>query len=213
MKELIIKITAKNPDIEILYNDLFNSEIIEKNISLDAFSKVLQAITNRNKDTALKCEYLDPSIIGFAEEGSAKQYIIHQPAHQRWITYSNSGDNKAYQINFPNSIYIVAVHKDKISEIRAFMYLEWEDLCTKLYRYAMPNMLSGDKICIGSAKKDIEKNIVETLEAIIYAPYSHETLSNIKTFRKTTDYFEYLTVHEIQKRHLYDTERVLKDLF
>ncbi len=211
MKELIVKITDKNPDIEVLYNNFFKEEVIEKSLSLKAFLEIVNDSQSSSKD--LKCEYMHPSIIGFAEDGINKKYIINQPAHRRYITYSVNNENRGYSINFPSSIYIVYVNKNKVRGIEAYMYLEWKDLCTKLYRYAMPNMLMDNKMCIGNANKEIKESIIDALETIIYAPYSHEFLNNIKTFRNTKDYFDYLTAHEIEKKHLHDAQKLLKDLF
>ena len=68
-------------------------------------------------------------------------------------------------------------------------------------------------ICIGGAERTIEGDLVSTLESIIYAPYSHTTVDNVKSFRKSKDYFEYLTKNHIEARYLRKHKFLLEDIF
>lgn len=93
------------------------------------------------------------------------------------------------------------------------MYTEFKGKDTTLYKYAMANMLSGNNICIGNAERDVGESIIDALEKIIYAPYSHATLNNIKGFESTETYFKYLSEHSIDVKYLYASGKTLGDLF
>lgn len=215
MREAIIRVSDSTEDVEILVNNLiFENEIIEKKVSLSKFADGINNLLKKDKNNKIECELIEPGVIGFAKVGSFKKYIINQPEHRRYITYSVGKDNQAYEINFPSSIYVVHVENNRISSIEAYMYLEWKGKQTKLYDYAMANMLSESRICLGNAEKTISNDsVIYSLEKIIYAPYSHVTLNNIKSFRTTKSYFEYLTKNHVEEKHLYSSSIKLVDLF
>lgn len=214
MREAIIRVSDSTEDVEILANNLiFENEIVEKKITLGKFAEGINNLLKTNATQKIECDFLEPGVIGFAKVGSLKKYIINQPEHRRYITYSVGKDNQAYEINFPSSIYVVYVNNNRITSITAFMYLTWEGKQTKLYDYAMANMLSDSKICIGNAEKTISNDsIIYSLEKIIYAPYSHETLNNIKGFRSTKSYFDYLENNHIQEKYLHSSSKKLVDI-
>ncbi len=213
MKEMIVRITDGSKDVELLFNSLKKNEIFEKNLSLEKFFEILQNNLSEESNKEIKCEVIENGVIGFGKNNNYQKYIIKQPEHQRYVTYSVDDDNKVYKINFPSSIYCVYVRNNRIANIEAYMYLEDKRLKTELYSYAMPNMLSENNICIGNAKREISTSIIQTLEEIIYAPYSHRELNNVKAFRTTKSYFEYLEKNHIQKKHLYQSKKYLKDLY
>lgn len=208
MKEMIVRVSSKSDDVEVLINNLFTDEIIEKKITSQAFLDLMSKRLS-DREEKVKCKFFDSSIIAYGCSGKKEVYVVNQPEHRRYITYSVGSDNDAYEINFPSSIYVIEVKKGAISNIKAFMYLEYEGQDTKLYKYAMANMLSDNDICIGNAKRKIEESVIKTLEGIIYAPYSHATLNNIKGFRSTKSYFEYLSQNHISHKYLYSCERTL----
>lgn len=217
MKEMIVRITDVSTDVDLLFNSLAKNEVFEKNLSLDKFLEILQnnliKENNKKNDQKIKCDVVENGVIGFGSNKNNKKYIIKQPEHQRYITYSVGKDNKVYKINFPSSIYCVFVRNNNIDHIEAYMYFEDNQLNTQLYAYGMPNMLSKNSICIGNAKREIYTSLMQTLEEIIYAPYSHAELNNVKAFRTTKSYFEYLQKNHIQKKHLYQSKKILKDLY
>ena len=115
--------------------------------------------------------------------------VTKQEEHRRIVTYKG----KAYEINFPNSIYIICHNRSKIDVIEAYCYIEYNGLNTELYKYAMPNMLGANRICMGSAPRDIDpQNYKSALENVIYTQYTHDWVDDIKSFRNTAAYFEYL---------------------
>lgn len=217
MREAIIRIGDSSKDVEILVNNLvFDNEIIEKKMSFSKFVETLNDYLDKNKEIKLNkpCKFIEPGVIGYNQFGSSEKYIINQPEHRRFITYSVGNDNQAYEVNFPSAIYAVYVENNKITNIKAFMYLKWEGMNTKLYEYAMANMLYNNNICIGRAEKNISNDsVIYSLEKIIYAPYSHDTLNNIKGFYNTKKYFEYLSKNHIEEKYLIKTNLNLKDLF
>ena len=211
MKEMIIRIASVNDDVEVLYNNLITEEIIEKRISFQSFLTLISKKVNNGKEK-VSCKFIEDSVIGYGCNGEREVYVVNQPEHRRFITYSVGKDNQAYEINFPASIYIIEVRNKSISDIEAFMYLEYKGKDTKLYKYAMANMLDENRICIGFAKRGIDESIIKTLEGIIYAPYSHETLNNIKGFRSTKSYFEYLSKNHISSKYLYSCKDTLENV-
>ena len=114
---------------------------------------------------------------------------ILQPKHRRYVTF----ENKSYHIEFPDCLYVIYHDALSISSIEAYACKKWEGLRTDLFEYPFPNMLSQNKICIGSADKHIQDgNIVAALENIIFTQYSHSSFNGIKGFKNTRDWFEYL---------------------
>lgn len=211
--EMIIKISSGHEDIEVLSHDFLEDEILEKKLSLDEFIKIIHKHYEKEKNrTEEKPAYFSDPIIGFSFKNGIKKYLINQPAHERFITYDINNESKGLKINFPASIYEVRVIGEKINEITAFMYIDFKGLDTELFKYGMPNMLGQNKFCIGHAKTNINGGIIQALENIIYAPYSHSNLNDVKGFKNTEDYFKYLETNHIQKKYLYETNLKLRDL-
>lgn len=215
--EMIIRITDTSQDVEVLINSLVKNEVLEKNITFRKLLEILEDHIQVNESVTIKCEKLSKEVIGFGFSGkrNTRRYIINQPEHKRYVTVSIGEMQKAYMINFPASIYIVDTSiEEKIQSIECYMYIKFKDDKTELYKYAMPNMLSENRMCIGSALSKIRNNnVIQALENIIYSPYSHSSLNNVKGFKSTTSYFEYLCENTIQKKHLYPLSKKLKDLF
>lgn len=212
MKELVIRITDTSEDVEVLKCDHLFETITEKKISLEALSKALQSKTKKKITTKPKPILLPKNCIGYSINSFGECYVIHQPEHKRFVTLAtNDGFSKAYKINYPNSIFVVDVAVGKITNITHYMYVKWQDMKTQLYYPAMPNTTLN--ICIGGAERTIEGDLVSTLESIIYAPYSHTTVDNVKSFRKSKDYFEYLTKNHIEARYLRKHKFLLEDIF
>ncbi len=208
--EAILRIRPANPDIEVLVNDGNLEEFIEKTISIEKMIEILKRYNiKENLNAKPNIIYDDRYLLKYDN-----YVLINQPAHKRVITYSNSNENRAFNINFPNSIYLVEIKNDSIVSIEAYMYFEWKGGNTKLYKYGMPNKLSGNQICIGSAPRGIkDNNVIEALENIIYVPYSHRELSDVKGFSNTIQYFEYLSESEISTKNLYVAKKILKNIF
>lgn len=205
MEELIVRINPSlSDDVEILYNNLIESYQLEKMISLEEFDKIINKIIGSDKkEIDLKPRLFDESIIGYSESKLQQVYLIRQPEHMRYITYSFDNQKGGMKINFPNSLYFVFIDNNNITKIQAYMYDKWLDKKTKLYKYAMPNMLTDNKICIGKASTEIQDNqVIRALEKIIYSPYSHSQVDNVRGFKNTISYFEYLEKNKIEKKYL-----------
>lgn len=121
--------------------------------------------------------------------------------------------SKSYKINFPNAIYIIKFSNNKVNDIYAYSYAEYLGSETQLYEYPMPNELSGNKICMGSAKREIvEGNYVEALERIIATSYTHRNFSGIKGFSSSEKWFEYLSKNEFPYKLMRSLNKKLGDL-
>lgn len=214
MEELIVKISTTSKDVEILYNNLVMNYQLEKMISLAKFSELInKVIGDERKENAIKPILFDEFIIGYNAVNFEEVYLIKQPEHQRYITYSFDKENGGMKINFPNSVYVVFVNENKIKKIQAFMYDKWMGVNTTLYKYAMPNMLTENRICLGNADIEIHNNkLMDALEKIIYSPYSHNHVNNIKGFKNTLSYFEYLKKNNLNAKYLIPTELIIKDI-
>ena len=77
----------------------------------------------------------------------------------------------------------------------------------------MPNVLSGNMLCIGSADRTIRNNDIEgALNKIIATPYSHATFNGINGFSTTVSYFEYLEDNPFPYKLLRKLNRKLRDV-
>lgn len=213
MFELVVRMTNLDKDVEVLKCDHVKGVITEKKISVKAFLKALNNIASGSGDyRTIKPTPIPKGCIGWNSLGENQVYVINQPEHQRYVTYSCGQTNKAYKINYPNSVFVVNVSSNRIMSITHYMYDEWEDMETKLYYPAMPN--SALNVCLGMAKRDIDNgDIIAALENIIYAPYSHSTVNNAKGFKSTEKYFEWLSENHMSKKYLVPYEGKLKDIY
>ena len=211
MEELIIRITDISEDVEILRHDHLLDKTLEKKMSLKAFVTELTSIANRTSDE-LEPKILPSGCIGYNCSGKKEIYVFNQPEHKRFITYSTGKINKAYKINYPSSIFVVVVNNNRFVRITQYMYVEYKGMETDLYYPAMPN--TTHNMCLGNVRTEIDNgDVLGSLEKIIYSPYSHSTVDNIKSFRNTEDYFNYLTTHSIEPKYLKKYDGKLKDLF
>lgn len=203
MKELIIRIT-NDSDVEVLFNDLITDEVIEKKVSFGVFANYLSLHSKVFDNSKIKrnLKLNNEKILCSTVFNGAEYYVIKQEQHERYITCSLSDLTKALKINFPSSIYIVVCKNKKIESIESYMYFDWNGEKTKIYKYGMPNMLTGNKICIGNAPRDVDNDIIDSLEKIIYAPYTHSVLSNVKGFSSTIEYFNYLSTSKLMEKNL-----------
>ena len=77
----------------------------------------------------------------------------------------------------------------------------------------MPNMLTRNEMCMGSAdKRIIDDDIEGSLNKIIATPYSHGNFDGIKGFSTTVSYFEYLEENPFPYKLLRKLNRKLRDV-
>lgn len=207
--EAIFRLCPNCPDVEVLVNDGIAQQFTEKKLSIAALIQILKQHESSEDKGKPKIIY-DSRILLQIDD----YILINQPEHRRYITYSVENDTRSFSILFPNSIYLIKKENNQIISIEAYMYLLWEKEYTQLYHYAMPNMLAENKICIGLAPRLIENNnYIQALENIIYSPYSHAQLNNVKGFSNTVQYFQYLENHSIRKENLFSAKKTLKYIF
>lgn len=207
MSEMIVRFSSKSEvDAEICIKK--GDDIIFKKV---AVKKLLEILNNQQYvDYGVKkIKLLDDQIIAID-----KNYVaINQPGHKKIVTLKFDDFSKSYKINFPNAIYIIKFRNNKISDIYAYSYVEYLESETQLYEYPLPNELSGNKICLGSAKRDIiDDNYIEALERIIATSYTHRTFSGIKGFSSSEKWFEYLSKNEFPYKLMRSLNKKLKDI-
>lgn len=199
-----MKVTENNSDVETLEYDSIENKEYFKSMDIESLIEKLETyVENRYHKKFGKITLMDDVIIGFGKDA----VVINQPGHKRIVTYRQ----KAYKINFPNAIYIMYHRANKICEINAYCYKDFIGKNTKLYKYAMPNMLTENRICIGTAPKEIRGNdYVEALEKVIFTQYTHDHTDNIKSFKETRKYFDYLSKNNFPYDLLIDANMTLQ---
>lgn len=190
MKQLISRIIANKNTVELLTseeNKEFFKEIELKEYleTIKCFCSSFETYNNKKSDVIL----FNNNFIGVGQFCK----IIKQDEHKRIVTYKN----KSYKISFPKSIYFLYHDEKKVNGIDAYCYLIYDGPKTRLYKYPFPNMLTGNRICMGSAPKELNgNNYLEALENIIFTQYTHAHVENIKSFKDTITYFKYLENNE-----------------
>lgn len=201
MSEMIIRLMSNKEDAEILERQ-GKKEYFRK---VDADELVSGILEIRDREKCKKPILLTDSIIGYAKGC----ILIKQNETKRMILYNG----KSYHVNFPNALYFMYTSGETIEAIKAFCYKKYKGTATELYAYAMPNMLSENRICIGNAKRKItNENYVDALNTIIDTPFSHGTLSGIDSFVDTVTYFRYLENNPFPYNLLKPLNKKLKEL-
>lgn len=202
MSQMVVRFDSNNRDAEICIKK--RNEIFFKNVSVKSLISTLEN-NGYTEGASERISLLDEQIIATG----MRYVVIKQPEHKRIITLFD----KSYKINFPNAIYIVKHDDSKIKKITAFSYTEYKGLETKLYEYPMPNELTENTICMGSAKKEIFNNdYVAALNRVIATPYSHVNFSGIKGFTNSKKWFEYLQKNEFPYKLMRPLNKKLKDI-
>lgn len=207
MSEMVIRFNSKSvADAEICIKK--GNDFVFKKLS---FKKLLEILNAQLRDEckAEKIKLLDRQIIALG----SNYVVINQPGHKKIVTLRYDDFSNSYKINFPNSIYIIKFSNNKVNDIYAYSYVEYLGLETKLYEYPMPNELSGQKICIGSAKREIvADNYIEALERIIATSYTHRHFSGIKGFSDSRKWFEYLSKNDFPYKLMRNLNKKLEDI-
>lgn len=210
MREIITRINSDADAIEIAYVENENAPIFKK-IEADKYINIVNnTLRNTSSQThKKKLKLLDPHIIAIDEH----YVVIKQPEEKKIVTYAEAGTVETYKINFPNSIYIVGISQSKITGIECYSYKKYIGEETELYEYPMPNELTRNMMCIGTADRHIKNdNVIEALERIIFTPYSHATFSGMNGFSQTKTYFEYLEKNKFPYKFMKPLKKKLKDI-
>lgn len=207
MSEMVVRFNSRSEtDAEICIKK--GCDFTFKKVSL---KKLLEILNTQLKVESKggKIKLLDKQIIALG----SNYVVINQPGHKKIVTLRYDDFSKSYKINFPNSIYIIKFSNNKVSDICAYSYAEYLGSETQLYEYPMPNELSGNRICMGSAKREIiDDNYIEALERIIATSYTHRTFSGIKGFSSSEKWFEYLSRNEFPYKLMRSLNKKLGDL-
>lgn len=199
--EMIVKLSTKKEDVEILYTDKGNEYF--KSLSCSKFLKLVNH--NFKKNLNKKLNWIHPSVIACNDE----KVLVLVPGHKHIVVHQE----KSYNINFPNAIYLITMNDTRIQHIEAYSYVNYKGKETKLFAFPMPNMLTHNSICLGTADKKIYNgDWFKTLENIIHAEYTHARVDNVKSFKNTTSYFKYLEKNILEEKLLIDIKKKVKDL-
>lgn len=205
MSQMIIRITDSINDVDVLLSDKKGNKFKSMSYKKLADLFIKRAIKEKNAyDKPIL--FSDPRILSRTQTS----YLINQPEHQRIVTYSVTG--KAYKINFPNALYIVNYIGNKIETIKAYAYSEYKGPETELFKMPMPNMLHGNYICLGNAPREIDGNIMQALENVIYTQYSHSNVNDAKGFKDTEEYFKFLENNKLDVKYMVPLKMKLKDI-
>ncbi len=201
MSQVIVRFVGTD-DPEMLHIDELGREIFQRISGEELLKIVSHAYGN---ERASKPIFINNEEI--IAHGPSSVAIV-QKQRKRIVTYQN----KAYNIAFPNSFYVLSFVSGSVKKITAFAFCEWEGLDTKLYQYPMPNMLYSNDLCMGTADKKIkDKDYIQALENITYAIYTHSTVNGIKSFKDTATYFEYLEQNDFPYHLLLPLKNTIKD--
>ena len=202
MKEMIARFNSTKEDVDLLIGN--DDEQIWKSIAVEKFYKLLGQYLPKDAKNK-KPRMIDSQIIATGPNCT----VIRQPDHKRIVTYGH----KAYRINFPNAVYFVSHSETKISNIDVYTYIKWNGVNTTLYRMPMPNMTSSERMCIGTADRKIRKgNIIQALENVLDAEYTHDRVDNLKQSTSTVRWFNHLKKSKVKTTDLKKPQCKLKDL-
>lgn len=201
MSQLIIRLNSQKKDVEILRNegssDFF--KVMDK-------KELIRLLGDVYKDKSKRIPYYTDGFVGIGDSVVA----IKQEKHKKYVSY----DGKSYRIEFPSCLCITRHNNKSILSVEAYAYKKWIGMETELFIYPFPNMLSGNRICMGSADTRIyENDIKKTLENIIFTQYTHSTVTGIKGFDSTIKYFEYLEKNPFPEHLLMTSKQRVGDLF
>ena len=202
MKQVICRITTKSPDAEVLIKD--GEKQLWKSVKIEDLIKTLDKYSSGSKK-GQKLRLLDPRIIARND----CSLLFKEPEHRRRVFYSGT----SFEINFPPCLYFVRFTSRRIMDIDCYTFFEWDDANTDLYLFPMPNMTSSERMCIGTADRTIVSGkVIEAVERIVDAEYTHDHVDNLKRGRSTLAWFRYLKTNKVKKKDLKNPVRKLSDL-
>lgn len=192
MSRVIVRIDSREDDVEMLCVN--RGTEIWKKLSLKEFTSILRKrIPGAFKDS--KPKLLDPGVIAVGDGVT----IIRRPSGRRIVSHSG----KAYEINFPNALYVVRHSETKVGSVDAYVYFSWQGKDTQLYLMPMPNMTMSQHMCLGTADRSIKnRDVCSALERIIDASYTHDHVDNMVENTSTVKWFRHLKTAKVKKKEI-----------
>lgn len=211
--EIVLKISNSNDDVELCSRE--NNDISYKALKKKELLDILKdycigETTDQKKNIVM----LDEQIIGIGDNS----ILIKQEEHKRIVSLSlYSYKSQVFKISLPNALYILKyrdeTNKKKITDIEAYAFKKFKGVKTELFEYPLPNQLSANKICIGTAPREIiDSNYIEALNTVISTPYTHADLYGVNGFTNSLKWFEYLSENEFPYKMLKPLKKKLKDV-
>ena len=200
MTQMIARIDSNESDVDILFVE--DNEEIWKTVSAKVFMDEIDRICTAASPSIAKPRWIDDSILAISNTSA----LIRQKGHRRIVIYAG----KAYEINFPNAIYLIHCSSSAIRRVNSYTYFDWLGKDTLLYNMPMPNMTGSESMCLGTADRHIEDgNILAALERIMHAEYTHDHVDNLKDRMSTLRWFEYLSKNRLKKHMLREQTPVI----
>lgn len=207
-KQMVLRLSTTMNDFEIAYDNGIDEPKF-KNISVSEVYESLKNLLIHANFEKKNLKLLDKDIIAI----NSSFYVIKQDERKRIVSTNFDDELKSYKINYPNMIYVVNYRSSHILQIQLFSYKKYDGLETVLYEYPLPNELTGNRLCFGSADtRIIDDNIVEALERIIGTAYTHKTFSGLNGYNDTTKLFEFISKNPFPYEYMKGIKKKLVDI-
>jgi len=204
MTQMICRIDSNCPDMDVLCVE--DGAEIWKSVSAKNFAFMVDDICSEQKGTGEKPKWIPAGILAIGDNSM----VIRKEKHKQIVSYQG----KAYEINFPDAVYLVTFLKQRIQSICAYTYFDWQGINTRLYNMPMPNMTKTETMCIGSGDRHIDDGDVMTaLDRILDAEYTHDHVDNLRNPTSTLKWFRFLKNGTATEKMMREQKKVfLRDL-
>lgn len=198
--QTIIRIIQGSNDAEVMVVD--DDKIYEKIISVNKIANSFRELvvdTSKPKNINI-LDLHKQNIIHLIEFQNSTEYYVYFPERKIKCTYQNVG----YSFVHPNSLFIIKVRDDKITTIDAYALKTFDNenpTSTQLFKYPMPNQLSGASMCLGTVDHTFT-NCNDVILRVIEANYTHGSASY--NFKMGKSLHKEEVYEEFQRRKNFD---------
>lgn len=200
MTQMICRIDSNCPDMDVLFVE--DGAEIWKSVSAQRFAFMVDSICSEQKGTGEKPKWLADGILAIGDNSM----VIRKESHKQIVSFQG----KAYEINFPNAVYLVTFLRQQILNVSAYTYFDWQGINTRLYYMPMPNMTSTEHMCIGSGDRHIDDgDVVTALDRILDAEYTHDHVDNLRKHTSTLKWFRFLKNGTAKEGMMREQKKVL----
>lgn len=204
MTQMICRLDSHCKDMDVLYVE--DGQEIWKSVSAERFADMVESVCLARKEITEKPRWIHENVLAAGDHSM----LIRRDKHKQIVSYQG----KAYEINFPDAIYLVTFQRQQVKDIYSYTFFEWEGINTKLYNMPMPNMTGTAHMCIGTGDRHIDDgNVMAALDRILDAEYTHDHVDNLRKPTSTLKWFRFLKKGNASERMMRTQDKViLKDL-